>query len=130
VERDDVLIKTTAREGWAAAEGPRAVVVIASELTPELVAEGLAREVVHAVQTARKSLDLEFTDHIELAFETDSSDLRSALEQHRESIAGETLADALRFGAGPAGSTAESIDVDGHPLTIHLLPLRRPGGSA
>ena len=55
IEREDVLVRTTAREGWAAAEGPRAVVVIAAELTPELVAEGLAREVIHAVQTARKN---------------------------------------------------------------------------
>jgi isoleucyl-tRNA synthetase len=130
VERDDVLIRTTARAGWAAAEGPRAVVVVSSDLTAELVAEGLAREVVHAVQTARKSLDLEFTDHIDLVFETDSTELRSALERHRDSIAGETLADSLGFGAGPAGATAESIDVEGHPLTIHLLPRPRQGGHA
>jgi isoleucyl-tRNA synthetase len=129
IEQDDVLIRTTPREGWAAAEGPRAVVVIAAELTPELVAEGLAREVVHAVQTARKGLDLEFTDTIDLAFETGSAELRSALELHRESIAAETLAASIDFGAGPAGATAETIDVDGHPLTIHLRP-RRPAGES
>jgi isoleucyl-tRNA synthetase len=106
------------------------VVVIAAGLTPELVAEGLAREVVHAVQTARKGLDLEFTDTIELTFETDSAELRSALEHHRDSIAGETLAATLTFGAGPAGATAETIDVDGHPLTIHILPLGRQGERA
>ncbi len=127
VERDDVIVRTTARAGWAAAEGPRAVVVIAAELTPELVAEGLAREVIHTVQTARKSLDLEFADHIELAFETSSTELHAALERHRDWIAGETLADSLCFGAGPAGATVESIDVDGHPLAIHILPRRRSG---
>jgi len=61
-----VLIRTTAKQGWAAAESPLAVVVVASGLTPDLVAEGLVREVVHAVQTQRKALDLEFTDRIEL----------------------------------------------------------------
>jgi isoleucyl-tRNA synthetase len=130
VERDDVLIRTTPREGWAAAEGPRAVVVIAAGLTPQLIAEGLAREVVHAVQTARKTLDLEFTDTIDLSFETDSAELKSALEHHRGVIAGETLAATIHFGAGPAGATAETIDVDGHPLTIHLRPRRADGESA
>jgi isoleucyl-tRNA synthetase len=125
VERDDVLIRTTPREGWAAAEGTQAVVVVAAGLTPELIAEGLAREVVHAVQTARKGLDLEFTDTIDLAFETASADLRSALEHHRDSIASETLAAAIHFGPGPAGASAETIDVDGHPLTIHIQALER-----
>ena len=125
VERDDVLIRTTPREGWAAAEGTQAVVVIAAGLTPELIAEGLAREVVHAVQTARKGLDLEFTDTIDLTFETASADLQSALEHHRDSIAGETLAAAVHFGPGPAGASAETIDVDGHPLTIHIQALER-----
>jgi hypothetical protein len=81
--------------------------------------------VVHAVQTARKGLDLEFTDTIDLAFETASADLRSALELHRDSIASETLAAAIHFGPGPAGASAETIDVDGHPLTIHLQSLER-----
>ena len=80
LEEGDVIVRTTAKPGWAAAEGPRAVVVVANELTPDLVAEGLVREVVHAVQTRRKTLDLEFTDRIELAFATPSAELRAALE--------------------------------------------------
>ena len=77
------------------------------------------------MQTARKGLDLEFTDTIDLAFETASAELKSALEHHRDSIAGETLAAAIDFGPGPAGATAETIDVDGHPLTIHIQALER-----
>jgi isoleucyl-tRNA synthetase len=119
LEQDDVMIRTTAREGWAAAEGPRAVVVVASQLTPELVAEGLVREVVHAVQSQRKTLDLEFTDRIELAFETESPELRAAIEQHLDYVSSETLASLATFGP-LAGITAEAIDIDGHPLTIAI----------
>jgi isoleucyl-tRNA synthetase len=111
---DDVIVKTTAREGWSAAEGSRAVVVVARDLTPELVAEGLVREVVHAVQSQRKSLDLEFTDRIELVFATDSPDLRAALETHRDYVAAETL--ATHVGFGPVA--APVIDIDGHALGI------------
>jgi isoleucyl-tRNA synthetase len=119
IEKDDVLIRTTAKEGWAAAESPLAVVVIAKDLTPELVAEGLVREVVHAVQSQRKTLDLEFTDRITLGFETTSAELRSALEAHLDYVAGETLATTATFGPLP-GAASEALDLDGHPLTIHL----------
>jgi isoleucyl-tRNA synthetase len=122
IEKDDVIIRTTAKEGWAAAEGPRAVVVVASQLTPELVAEGLVREVVHAVQSQRKLLDLEFTDRIELVFDTASSELQAAIERHLEYVASETLAASARFGRLD-GAAGESIDIDGHPLTIGIRRL-------
>jgi len=118
VEQDDVLIRTTAKPGWAAAESGRAVVVIAKELTPELIAEGLVREVVHVIQTQRKALDLEFTDRIELVFATESADLRTALERHRHYIESETLAASVHFGTPPAA--AEPHDIDGHPLAISV----------
>ena len=119
IEKDDVMIRTTAKEGWAAAEGPRAVVVVASQLTPELIAEGLVREVVHAVQSQRKTLDLEFTDRIELAFGTESSELKAAIERHLDYVASETLATSATCGLLD-GAAIESLDIDGHPLTIAI----------
>ncbi len=119
LEEGDVLVRTTAKPGWAAAEGPRAVVVISKELTPELVAEGLVREVVHAVQTRRKSLDLDFTDRIELSFATASAELRAALEAHLDYVAAETLAATATVGSdGAAGG--EDHEIDGHPLAIDV----------
>ncbi len=119
LEPDELIVRTTAKPGWAAAEGPQAVVVIAKELTPALVAEGLVREVVHVVQSMRKSLDLEFTDRIELGFETSSDDLRAALESHLATFATETLSIKTAFATVSAG-IAETHDIDGHPLTITL----------
>jgi isoleucyl-tRNA synthetase len=92
---------------------------VAAELTPELVAEGLVREVVHAVQSQRKALDLDFTDRIDLAFETGSPELKAALERHLDYVATETLATSATFG-GLAGAASETLDLDGHPLTIAL----------
>jgi len=127
IEPDDVLVRTTAKEGWAAAEGPRAVVVVASQLTPELVAEGLVREVVHAVQSERKTLDLDFTARIELDFATDSAVLRSALEAHLDYVAAETL--ATRASCRPLAADAPPpIDIDGHPLAITIkVPATKSG---
>ncbi len=119
ITHEECLIRTTAREGWAAAEGALAVVVIASELTPELIAEGQVREVIHAVQSQRKTLDLEFTDRIELGLVTESADLRAALEAHTSTIAGETLATVVSL-EPLAKAAIETLDIDGHSLTIHL----------
>jgi len=119
LEEGDVIVRTTAKPGWAAAEGPRAVVVVAKDLTPELVAEGLVREVVHAVQTRRKTLDLEFTERIELAFASTSGELREAIEAHLDYVAAETLATTASVSADePAGG--ERIEIDGHPLVIDV----------
>lgn len=127
LEEGDVLVRTTAKPGWAAAEGPRAVVVVAKELTPALVAEGLVREVVHAVQTRRKALDLEFTARITLEFATPSAELRAALEAHLDYVAAETLAASATV-ALAAGAGGEVIDLDGHPLAITVTPAAAPHG--
>ena len=71
------------------------------------------------IRDRRKTLDLEFTDRITLGFETTSAELRSALEAHLDYVAGETLATTATFGPLP-GAASEALDLDGHPLTIHL----------
>jgi isoleucyl-tRNA synthetase len=128
LEEGDVLVRTTAKPGWAAAEGPRAVVVVAKELTPELVAEGLVREVVHAVQTRRKALDLEFTDRITLVFATPSAELRAALDAHLDYVAAETLAAAASVVDGPATAGGDPVEIDGHMLEISVTPLAASHG--
>ena len=128
LEREDLLVRTTAREGWAAAEGPAAVVVMATELSPELVAEGLVREVVHAVQAARKTLDLEFTQRIELSLCTPAAPLAEAIATHRDTIAAETLASVV-LDVPIEGGTREEHDIDGHPLMITVRPLAAEGAA-
>ena len=125
IREEDCIIRTTARDGWAAAEGTRGVVVISSELTPELLAEGQVREVIHAVQSQRKTLDLEFTDRIELGFDTDSEELRKALQAHAETLASETLAFSISFEL-LQNAELETLDVDGHALTMSLKRARPP----
>lgn len=119
ITEEECLIRTTAREGWAAAEGTRGVVVISSELTPELIAEGRVREVIHAVQSQRKTVDLDFTDRISLGFVTESEELREALQKHVKTIASETLAVSISF-EHVEDAEEETLNIDGHALTITL----------
>ena len=110
LDSDDIQVRLQAKAGWTAAQGKRCVVVLATELTPELIAEGLARELVRAIQDRRKEMNLEYTDRIRLGLVTQSADLAAAAEQFSEYICGETLATRLDFkplaGADPVDAKA------------------------
>ncbi|QDU61762.1 Isoleucine--tRNA ligase [Planctomycetes bacterium Pan216] len=114
---EDVFINLSARPGYAAAEGRRAVVVLTTEVTPELKQEGVAREIVHAIQGMRRELDLAFTDRIEVGVET-SGVVASATEAHTDYIKSETLADSVKLTALDSSSLAQAIDIEGTQVRI------------
>ncbi len=93
---DDLLVEIAAKPGYSAADSSRAVVVLATEITPALKREGLAREIVHAIQGVRRDLDLAFDDRIELALAIqaggETSELTQAIAEQAGYIGGETLA--------------------------------------
>ena len=75
------------------------------QLTPELVRAGLAREVIRAVQDARKDTGLEVTDRISLVWSA-SGELADAVREHATSIADQVLATAVSE-ADPAGDSGD-----------------------
>ncbi len=87
----DLQVRLQAKEGWAAAQGAACVVVLATEIDESLLSEGLARELVHAIQNVRKDLDLQYTARIEIALVTDSQPLLEAAQQFRDYLQSETL---------------------------------------
>ena len=86
------------------AEAGRAV-ALALELDDELRREGLAREIVHAVQNARREAGLEVTDRIELRLAGDA-ELLDAARAHEAYVAGETLATSVSYDGEPAQTPA------------------------
>jgi len=93
-------------------------------LDDELVAEGVARELVNRIQRLRKDAGLEITDRIELAIGGPDA-IRSAAGRHEAFIGGETLALAVSLvGAVPARDFphVREVDIDGTPATIGLRP--------
>ncbi|MGV9680485.1 isoleucine--tRNA ligase [Nocardia sp. NPDC003482] len=88
-------------ESTAALPGNAGLVVLNSEVTEDLEAEGWARDLIRDLQETRKSLGLDVSDRITLTLEIPPSHLPWA-ETHRALIAGEVLATTLTFGnAGP-----------------------------
>ena len=90
--------------------------VLDTAVTPELEAEGLARDVIRAVQQARKDAALDVSDRIALTIVGDAAAVE-AVGIHRELIAGETLATTLDVRAGENGATAVGA---GSAVTIEL----------
>lgn len=97
LDADDIQVRLQAKDGWAAAQGRAVVVVLATELTDELIREGLARELVRTVQDRRKELGCQFTDRISIGLVTESPELKAAIEQFADYIKGETLSVDLSF---------------------------------
>ncbi|MFI7061523.1 isoleucine--tRNA ligase [Kribbella sp. NPDC050124] len=75
-------------------------VVLDTALTPELEAEGVARDVIRSLQQARRDAGLDVTDRVRFAV-TAPAEVVSAVEVHRELIMGETLAVELALAEGP-----------------------------
>jgi isoleucyl-tRNA synthetase len=99
-------------------------ILLDTAVTPELAAEGLARDVIRAVQQARRTAGLDVSDRIGLAV-AGAPVVLAALEQHRDLVAGETLATGLDL--LPAGALdddqAAGVPVtvgDGEPVRIRI----------
>ena len=84
-------------------------------IIPELKREGLMREVIRHVQSARKKADLQVDDRITLQLTTHDEQLRQAIDEYAEVIAAETLA---TFGQSDAYST--TVAIEGAELQITL----------
>jgi len=117
---EDITRRWKAKEGWAGGAGASGLVAFDTRVTPELAAEGVAREVVRHVQELRKNSGLELEDRIELQLRTGSSAVQAALNAHRDYIASETL--AVRWGETTPGEGLHeaTVKIDGEALTVQL----------
>ena len=94
------------------------LVAMNGEITPELVEEGLARELVHRIQGLRRAADFEVTDHIQTWYdgpEELSGVMRGGFSSY---IREETLSDLLEAGPPPEGAKSETAKIEGREITL------------
>ncbi|HEX3509784.1 MAG TPA: isoleucine--tRNA ligase [Solirubrobacteraceae bacterium] len=96
LDAEDVIMTMSAPDGYSVEREGSHAVALDLTVDDDLRAEGLAREIVHAVQGARRGAGLQVEDRIELVL-TGEDQLLAAAGRHRDYIAGETLATALRL---------------------------------
>ncbi len=117
LNQEEIQIFLQAKPGRAAAQGIRCVVVLDTELTPELIRQGMANDIIRLVQDLRKERDLQYTDRIHLSLLTDDPDLQAAIRENDTRIQAETLAEILDE-RRPASGDPFVCEVAGKPLTI------------
>ncbi|MEN6410506.1 MAG: isoleucine--tRNA ligase, partial [Anaerolineaceae bacterium] len=117
---EEVEVRAQAREGYAVANDGPYLAALVTELTPELVREGLAREFVRRVQDLRKQADLEIADRIHVYF-TATPTLSAAVNDFRSYIMNETLAVEMSTDAAPHGAESVSDSFDGEQVTVALV---------
>ena len=118
---DEVTVAIESLAGYAAASGSRIAVVLKTELTPELEAEGISREIVHHLQGLRKTADLDYQARINAFVMTDDEQILKAIETHREYIMTETLANELSASEGkPDAEHTHDAKVNGVPVTVGI----------
>jgi isoleucyl-tRNA synthetase len=114
LEPDDLQLVMEPLSGYEVESEAGRAVALALDLDDDLRQEGLAREVVHAVQNARKQAGLEITDRIMLRLGGDP-DLVEAAQAHEEYVTGEVLATQVAYeGDGPASE----VTIEGKTLSI------------
>ncbi len=119
---DDLLLSMHAPEGYSVEREGAHAVALDLAIDDDLRAEGRAREIVHAVQNARKSAGLQVEDRIELVLDGDPA-LLGAAHAHREYIAAETLAVRLEIAdasAVEAMDYSERRQIEGFRLELAL----------
>ena len=115
---DEVTLALQPLEGYEVEAEAGHAVALQLELDDELRQEGLAREIVHAVQNARKAAGLDISDRIELTLGGDD-ELIAAAQAHEPYIAGEVLATSVAYDA----SDDLAVRVDGRELRIGVTKI-------
>jgi isoleucyl-tRNA synthetase len=123
---EDFAVETHEREGFKVEREGGLAVAIATALSPELLSEGLARELVHHIQNTRKAADFQIDDRIHLRV-TGPAEVTEMLAVHGDWVMKETLALDLEVTTGgeggaaaPAGAYSEALKVNGLAVTVEV----------
>jgi isoleucyl-tRNA synthetase len=115
---DEVEILAVPRPGTVVAHDEGLVVVIDTEFTPELRAEGDARELQRAIQDARKEAGVELDDEVKVRVDAPDG-ARQTLEPYMRSVEAETRS-TIVFGVVPPSAETIALELDLGPATILL----------
>lgn len=113
--KEDLLIDTAQIDGYVSEGDNTITVVLDTNLTPELVAEGFVRELISKIQTMRKEAGFEVTDHI-LVYSDGNERIANIFKFHEDVVKSEVLAENITIGKS-AGYVKE-WNINGEKVTL------------
>ncbi len=124
---DDVEVRAERQPEIALAQDGPWAVALDLEVDEALRREGIARELVRALNDLRRELGLAIADRIDVTLLTTDADVRTAIEHHHGWVAGEVLATRLVVDGADGGAPEHSIDLDGAAIGVVVAPDQRVG---
>ncbi len=115
ISADMVVIRIQAKDGFNVQMENNQFIILDTELTQELIEEGIARELVSKVQNLRKTKDFDVADRIELYYKGDT-EFKNALEHFEDFVKEETLALKLV----EKKDLKDSFDINGHEVFLDV----------
>lgn len=115
---EDVFVFREPLEGSTALSNRWITIDMDTNLTPELINEGLAREVINRIQKSRKDLNFNVEDRISINMHA-SDELKTVVESFSEHIKSETLCISIKF-SDSIDPEALSYEIEGHTLNMEL----------
>ena len=113
----DLEIQSEGIAGWEVDQQGGVTVALDTQISDELLAEGLAREAVKRVQNMRKTAEFDVTDRIAIAYHG-SEQITEAVARYADWIRNETLALELHEAKQPAGEAVDTFEIGDETLTI------------
>jgi isoleucyl-tRNA synthetase len=121
----EVDLAQDVREGWGVASDGGVTLALDLHLTEELRREGIARELIRAIQDARKATDLQVADRIQLGIDAGPV-VSAALAAYRDTVASETLAVDLIHGEVEGPSVDTSIEGEAVRISVRRADYASP----
>ena len=121
LDQEEVLVQTESRGGLAVASDKGVTVAVDTQLTPALVQEGYARDLVRAINNMRKAAGLEIEDRVHLRYQLPGDeDVAAAFDSFGDYVQQETLALSLQAKQPPQGDYEETVSVGDAEFVIAL----------
>ncbi|RLF32843.1 MAG: isoleucine--tRNA ligase, partial [Thermoplasmata archaeon] len=120
IDDEDFTVETGAKEGYAVGGTDDITIALDTVQTPELLAEGFARELIRRIQEMRKEMNLDMEERIETEINIDVERIKG----WEKYLKNETRSNEVRYVEQPEGDHVREWDIDGEKITIGL---RRAG---
>jgi isoleucyl-tRNA synthetase len=117
---EDLNVVTSSKEGYSVSEEAGYAVAISTVLTPELVQEGVARDLVRNIQEMRKTAGFDISDRIELKVIDPPGEIANVLDVFGDYISQETLSVSLSVADDPADGFVDSVRLSGMEVKVAI----------